>query len=174
MMKLRNRSYVKYSTYALIAAFMVSMTPAGAMADLKVGDSFSQTGDVKITGTLDASEATKVKLGTTVATKLLVGPVSGAEINVGEELNKLGDVLGTDYKNPTFSTLTATGDTTLGATTADSLTIGGNRHRRQLSPQTLATSLRSERIPILLEQTSIHSEPMSTTTRQTSPRTRRR
>ena len=29
MMKLRNRSYVKYSTYALIAAFMVSMTPAG-------------------------------------------------------------------------------------------------------------------------------------------------
>ena len=56
MMKLRNRSYVKYSTYALIAAFMVSMTPAGAMADLKVGDSFSQTGDVKITGTLDASE----------------------------------------------------------------------------------------------------------------------
>ena len=34
MMKLRNRSYVKYSTYALIAAFMVSMTPAGAMADV--------------------------------------------------------------------------------------------------------------------------------------------
>ena len=37
MMKLRNRSYVKYSTYALIAAFMVSMTPAGAMADISAG-----------------------------------------------------------------------------------------------------------------------------------------
>ena len=60
-----------------------------------------------------------------MATELLVGAGSGADINVGEELNKLGDVLGTDYKNPTFSTLTATGDTTLGATTADSLTIGG-------------------------------------------------
>ena len=131
MMKLRNRSYVKYSTYALIAAFMVSMTPAGAMADISAGGASVGTGDVEITGTttvtgtLDASGATEVRLGTTVATELLVGAVSGADINVGEELNKLGDVLGTDYKNPTFSTLTATGDTTLGATTADSLTIGG-------------------------------------------------
>ncbi len=131
MMKLRNRSYVKYSTYALIAAFMVSMTPAGAMADISAGGAPVGTGDVEITGTttvtgtLDASGATEVRLGTTVATELLVGAGSGADINVGEELNKLGDVLGTDYKNPTFSTLTATGDTTLGATTADSLTIGG-------------------------------------------------
>lgn len=131
MMKLRNRSYVKYSTYALIAAFMVSMTPAGAMADISAGGAPVGTGDVEITGTttvtgtLDASGATEVRLGTTVATELLVGVGSGADINVGEELNKLGDVLGTDYKNPTFSTLTATGDTTLGATTADSLTIGG-------------------------------------------------
>ena len=131
MMKLRNRSYVKYSTYALIAAFMVSMTPAGAMADISAGGVTVGTGDVEITGTttvtgtLDASVATEVRLGTTVATELLVGAGSGADINVGEELNKLGDVLGTDYKNPTFSTLTATGDTTLGATTADSLTIGG-------------------------------------------------
>ena len=131
MMKLRNRSYVKYSTYALIAAFMVSMTPAGAMADISAGGTSVGTGDVEITGTttvtgtLDASGATEVRLGTTVATELLVGAGSGADINVGEELNKLGDVLGTDYKNPTFSTLTATGDTTLGATTADSLTIGG-------------------------------------------------
>lgn len=119
MMKLRNRSYVKYSTYALIAAFMVSMTPAGAMADISAGGAPVGTGDVEITGTttvtgtLDASGATEVRLGTTVATELLVGAGSGADINVGEELNKLGDVLGTDYKNPTFSTLTATGDTTL-------------------------------------------------------------
>ena len=124
MMKLRNRSYVKYSTYALIAAFMVSMTPAGAMADVTVG-TYTLPGDVVVTGTLDASGATEVRLGTTVATELFVGAASGDDINVGEELNKLGDVLGTGYKNPTFSTLTATGDTTLGATTADSLTIGG-------------------------------------------------
>ena len=131
MMKLRNRSYVKYSTYALIAAFMVSMTPAGAMADISAGGAPVGTGDVEITGTttvtgtLDASGATEVRLGTTVATELLVGAGSGADINVGEALNKLGDVLGADYKNPTFNTLTATGETTLGATTADSLTIGG-------------------------------------------------
>ena len=131
MMKLRNRSYVKYSTYALIAAFMVSMTPAGAMADISAGGAPVGTGDVEITGTttvtgtLDASGATEVRLGTTVATELLVRAGSGGDINVGEELNKLGTVLGTDYKNPTFSTLTATGETTLGATTADSLTIGG-------------------------------------------------
>ena len=131
MMKLRNRSYVKYSTYALIAAFMVSMTPAGAMADISAGGASVGTGDVEITGnttvtgTLDASGATEVRLGTTVATELLVGAGSGADINVGEELNKLGTVLGADYKNPEFDSLTATGETTLGATTADSLTIGG-------------------------------------------------
>ena len=131
MMKLRNRSYVKYSTYALIAAFMVSMTPAGAMADISAGGTSVGTGDVEITGTttvtgtLDALGATEVRLGSTVATELLVGAGSGGDINVGEALNKLGTVLGADYKNPTFSTLTATGDTTLGATTADSLTIGG-------------------------------------------------
>ena len=137
MMKLRNRSYVKYSTYALIAAFMVSMTPAGAMADVTVGDSFSMTGDVGITGTttvtgtLNASGA-RVKLGDTVANSLAAnslfidkGLVGTTPINVGKELNKLGDVLGTDYDTPTFNTLTATGETTLGATTADSLTIGG-------------------------------------------------
>ena len=131
MMKLRNRSYVKYSTYALIAAFMVSMTPAGAMADISAGGTSVGTGDVEITGTttvtgtLDASGATEVRLGTTVATELLVGAGSGTDINVGEALNKLGTVLGADYKNPEFDNLTATGDTTLGATTADSLTIGG-------------------------------------------------
>ena len=121
MMKLRNRSYVKYSTYALIAAFMVSMTPAGAMADISAGGVTVGTGDVEITGTttvtgtlLDASGATEVRLGSTVATELLVGTGSGTDINVGEALNKLGTVLGADYKN-----------TTLGATTADSLTIGG-------------------------------------------------
>ena len=137
MMKLRNRSYVKYSTYALIAAFMVSMTPAGAMADLKVGDSFSQTGDVeiigttKVTGTLNASGAS-VKLGTTVADALaanslvIINELGGiSPINVGDQLDKLGTVLGANYENPTFNTLTATGETTLGATTADSLTIGG-------------------------------------------------
>ena len=131
MMKLRNRSYVKYSTYALIAAFMVSMTPAGAMADVTVG-SYSLPGDVKVTGTLDASGDTKVKLGNTVADSLAANslfinqPLGGIPpINVGKELNKLGTVLGADYNKPTFSTLTATGETTLGATTADSLTIGG-------------------------------------------------
>ena len=131
MMKLRNRSYVKYSTYALIAAFMVSMTPAGAMADISAGGAPVGTGDVEITGTttvtgtLDASGATEVRLGTTVATELLVGAGSGGDINVGEGLNKLGDVLGADYKNPEFNSLKVTGETTLGATTADSLTIGG-------------------------------------------------
>ena len=142
MMKLRNRSYVKYSTYALIAAFMVSMTPAGAMADISAGGTPVGTGDVEITGitkvtdTLNASGA-RVMLGDTMANSLAVANSLAANsllinkgfgippINVGEELNKLGDVLGTDYKNPTFNTLTATGDTTLGATTADSLTIGG-------------------------------------------------
>ena len=136
MMKLRNRSYVKYSTYALIAAFMVSMTPAGAMADISAGGAPVGTGDVEITGTttvagtLNASGA-RVKLGTTVADSLAANSLfidkgfGIPPINVGDQLDKLGDVLGTDYKNPTFSTLTATGETTLGATTADSLTIGG-------------------------------------------------
>ena len=135
-MKLKNRSYVKYSTYALIAAFMVSMTPAGAMADISVGGTPVGTGDVEITGTttvtgtLNASGA-RVKLGDTVANSLAANSLfidkgfGIPRINVGEELNKLGDVLGADYDTPTFNTLTATGDTTLGATTADSLTIGG-------------------------------------------------
>ena len=135
-MKLKNRSYVKYSTYALIAAFMVSMTPAGAMADISVGGTPVGTGDVEITGTttvtgtLNASGA-RVKLGDTVANSLAANSLfidkgfGIPPINVGEELNKLGDVLGTNYENPTFNTLTATGETTLGATTADSLTIGG-------------------------------------------------
>ena len=122
---------MRYSTYALIAAFMVSMLPAGAMADITAGGSSLGTGDVEITGTttvtgtLDASGATEVRLGTTVATELLVGAGSGGDINVGEGLNKLGDVLGADYKNPEFNSLKVTGETTLGATTADSLTIGG-------------------------------------------------
>ena len=136
MMKLRNRSYVKYSTYALIAAFMVSMTPAGAMADISAGGAPVGTGDVEITGTttvagtLNASGAT-VKLGNTMANSLVANSLfidkgfGISPINVGDQLDKLGDVLGTNYENPTFSTLTATGDTTLGATTADSLTIGG-------------------------------------------------
>ena len=110
---------------------MVSMLPAGAMADITAGGSSLGTGDVEITGTttvtgtLDASGATEVRLGTTVATELLVGAGSGGDINVGEGLNKLGDVLGADYKNPEFNSLKVTGETTLGATTADSLTIGG-------------------------------------------------
>ena len=121
MMKLRNRSYVKYSTYALIAAFMVSMTPAGAMADVTVGSS-TLTGDVVVTGILDASGAT-VTLGTTTADSLTIGGTDiGATVdtNTGAiaintaEIVKIGDVLGTDYKNPEFDSLTATGDTTLG------------------------------------------------------------
>ena len=101
------------------------------MADITAGGSSLGTGDVEITGTttvtgtLDASGATEVRLGTTVATELLVGAGSGGDINVGEGLNKLGDVLGADYKNPEFNSLKVTGETTLGATTADSLTIGG-------------------------------------------------
>ena len=99
MMKLRNRSYVKYSTYALIAAFMVSMTPAGAMADISAGGTSVGTGDVEITGTttvtgtLNASGA-RVKLGDTVANSLAANSLfidkgfGIPPINVGEELNK--------------------------------------------------------------------------------------
>ena len=182
MMKLRNRSYVKYSTYALIAAFMVSMTPAGAMADISAGGTPVGTGDVeitgttKVTGTLNASGA-RVKLGDTVANSLAANSLfidkgfGIPPINVGEELNKLGTVLGADYKNPEFNTLTATGETTLGATTADSLTIGGTDIGAAVAANTTQIAANTTQIAANTTQIATNTTQIATNTTQIATNT---